>query len=114
MSNRKPPERQGRVLLIEDLATDGGSKVNFIRAIRQADGRVEHALVVFHYGIFPQSVTTLAELGVTLHGLATWWDVLEAARETGRIDADEQRKVRAFLDDPEGWSTQHGGKIASA
>src|ERR1041384_7964307 len=39
-----------RVLLIEDLATDGGSKVNFIKAIRQGEGRVEHALVLFHYG----------------------------------------------------------------
>src|SRR5262252_2525150 len=34
-----------RCLLVEDLATDGGSKVNFINAIRQAEGRIEHALV---------------------------------------------------------------------
>jgi orotate phosphoribosyltransferase len=101
-----------RCLLVEDLATDGGSKVNFINAIRQAEGKVEHALVVFHYGIFPQSVTTLGELGVKLHGLATWWDVLDAARETGRLDANSQAKVRAFLEDPEGWSTAHGGKTA--
>jgi orotate phosphoribosyltransferase len=101
-----------RCLLVEDLATDGGSKVNFINAIRQAEGRIEHALVVFHYGIFPQSVTTLGELGVKLHGLATWWDVLDAARETGRLDASSQAKVRAFLEDPEGWSTAHGGKPA--
>jgi orotate phosphoribosyltransferase len=101
-----------RVLLIEDLATDGGSKVNFIRAIRQAEGRVEHALVVFHYGIFPQSVATLAELGVTLHGLATWWDVVAAAEEAGRLAAAELDQVRAFLRDPEGWSAAHGGKVS--
>jgi orotate phosphoribosyltransferase len=103
-----------RCLLVEDLATDGGSKVNFINAIRQADGKVEHALVVFHYGIFPQSTATLAALGVKLHGLATWWDVLDAARETGHLDAGSQAKVRAFLDDPEGWSAAHGGKTAEA
>ncbi|MBL8708629.1 MAG: orotate phosphoribosyltransferase, partial [Rhodospirillaceae bacterium] len=45
-----------RTLLVEDLATDGGSKVNFINAIRQAECTVAHALVVFHYGIFPQSL----------------------------------------------------------
>ncbi|HEY4163752.1 MAG TPA: orotate phosphoribosyltransferase [Dongiaceae bacterium] len=101
-----------RCLLVEDLATDGGSKVNFINAIRQAEGKIEHALVVFHYGIFPQSVTTLGELGVKLHGLATWWDVLDAARETGRLDTASQAKVRAFLEDPEGWSNAHGGKTA--
>jgi orotate phosphoribosyltransferase len=54
----------------------------------------------------------LGELGVKLHGLATWWDVLDAARETGRLDAGSQAKVRAFLEDPEGWSTAHGGKTA--
>src|SRR6266478_6982432 len=101
-----------RVLLVEDLATDGGSKVNFIKAIRQGEGRVEHALVVFHYGIFPQSVTTLSELGVTLHGLATWWDLLAAAEEAGRLARDDLARVRAFLDNPEGWSAGHGGRSA--
>src|SRR5262249_61487815 len=64
-----------RCLLVEDLATDGGSKVNFVNAIREAEGKVADALVVFHYGIFP-SVETLAKLDVRLHGLATWRDML--------------------------------------
>ena len=68
-----------RCLLVEDLATDGGSKVNFVNAIREAEGQVKDAFVVFHYGIFPQSVETLAKLGVRLHGLATWRDMLAAA-----------------------------------
>jgi len=99
-----------RTLLVEDLATDGGSKVNFINAIRAAEGKVSDALVVFHYGIFKQSTETLAALGVRLHGLATWWDVLEAAKQTGRLNAADQAAVRAFLEDPEGWSNAHGGK----
>ncbi len=53
-----------RCLLVEDLATDGGSKLNFIEAIRQAEGKVADALVVFHYGIFPQSTASLAAVGV--------------------------------------------------
>jgi hypothetical protein len=32
-----------RCLLVEDLATDGGSKLNFIEAIRQAEGKVADA-----------------------------------------------------------------------
>ncbi|MDY0884203.1 orotate phosphoribosyltransferase [Dongia soli] len=103
-----------RTLLVEDLATDGGSKVNFINAIRAAQGKVSDALVVFHYGIFKQSTEGLAALGVRLHGLATWWDVLAAARETGRLDAADQAAVRSFLEDPEGWSTAHGGKEPTA
>ena len=53
---------------------------------------------------------TLAELGVRLHGLATWWDVLEAAKQTGRLSTADQAAVRAFLEDPEGWSNAKGGK----
>ena len=55
-----------RCLLVEDLATDGGSKLNFIEAIRKAEGKVADALVVFHYGIFPQSTASLAAVGVRL------------------------------------------------
>jgi orotate phosphoribosyltransferase len=102
-----------RTLLVEDLATDGGSKLNFIRAIRDGGGRIAHALVVFHYGIFPQSVESLAAEGVRLHGLATWWDVLAAAEETGALDAKGLSQVRAFLENPEGWSAAHGGKTPS-
>jgi len=102
-----------RCLLVEDLATDGGSKLNFIEAIRKADAKVTDAMVVFHYGIFPQSVKSLAAVGVRLHGLATWWDVLAAVEELNSLDASGIRAVRSYLDDPEGWSSQHGGKVAS-
>jgi orotate phosphoribosyltransferase len=102
-----------RCLLVEDLATDGGSKVNFINALRDAEGQVKDAFVVFHYGIFPQSLETLAKLGVRLHGLATWRDMLAAAEAAGLLDAAGAREVRAFLDDPEGWSSTHGGKVVA-
>jgi len=102
-----------RCLLVEDLATDGGSKINFINAIRDSEGQVRDALVVFHYGIFPQSVETLAKLGVRLHGLATWRDMLAAAEAGGVLSPADARNVDAFLEDPEGWSTSHGGKVVA-
>ncbi|MEZ5831748.1 MAG: orotate phosphoribosyltransferase [Dongiaceae bacterium] len=102
-----------RALLVEDLATDGGSKLNFINAIRTAGGKVGHALVVFHYGIFPQAVEDLKAQGVNLIGLATWWDVLQAAGDLGHLNAAEAKDVRAFLEDPEAWSSAHGGKTSA-
>ena len=102
-----------RCLLVEDLATDGGSKVNFVNAIRDGEGQIAHAFVVFHYGIFPQSLETLGKLGVKLHGLATWWDMLEAAKATGLLSGPDAAEVRAFLENPEGWSSAHGGKVAA-
>ncbi len=99
-----------RVLLVEDLATDAGSKVNFCKALREAGATVEHAFVIFHYGIFPQSVETMRGIGVELHSLATWWDVLRVAKHHGYFDASDIDQVEAFLHGPAEWSRQHGGK----
>lgn len=103
------PVEGKRVLLVEDLATDGRSKMSFVNALREAGGEVAHAFVVFHYGIFPQSVSTLAEAGVTLYGLTTWWDVLNVARERGYFDAATLAAVENFLHEPAAWSAAHGG-----
>jgi orotate phosphoribosyltransferase len=92
-----------RVLLVEDLASEGTSKINFVNAIRAAGGRIDHTFVVFHYGIFPSSVSSLAEVGVTLHGLTTWHDVLELAHERGSFTPAQYQAIKSFLDDPEGW-----------
>lgn len=98
-----------RVLLVEDMTTDGGSKVNFCKALREAGAKVEHVLVFFFYDIFPHGRKVFADLGVRLHALATWWDVLEAARASGKFDAAMLSEVEKFMRDPPGWSKAHGG-----
>ncbi|WP_181703549.1 orotate phosphoribosyltransferase [Chthonobacter albigriseus] len=103
--------REGaRVLLVEDLATDGRSKLLFTDAIRKAGCSVAHTLVVFHYGIFKESTSVLAEEGIKLHALATWWDILAEARASGAFPAATLDAVEAFLNDPAGWSAAHGGR----
>jgi len=99
-----------RVLLVEDLATDGGSKLNFVEAIRKAGAECAHTFVIFHYGIFPEGVAALEEKGVQLHALATWWDALAAAENRGYLAPAQVEEVRSFLQDPESWSAAHGGK----
>lgn len=101
-----------RVLLVEDLATDAGSKAVFIDAIRKAEGQITDTYVVFKYGIFSTADDTLAELGVRLHALATWWDVLAAARATAAFDTRTLDSVEAYLNDPDGWSPEPGMRSA--
>lgn len=98
-----------RTLLVEDLATDGRSKVNFCNALRKAGAIVDHCFVLFYYDIFPKSKGHLRDLGVNLHYLATWWDVLEVADESGHFDKGVLKEVRNFLDEPSKWSEAHGG-----
>ena len=103
-----------RVLLVEDLATDGRSKVNFVKAIRDADGRCEHCFVLFFYDIYKDSQRILGDLGVTLHALTTWWDVLAVAKASGKFDPKMLAEVEAFMHDPAGWSKAHGGVAEAA
>ncbi len=98
-----------RVLLVEDMTSDGRSKVNFCNGLREAGARVDHILVVFFYDIFPNAKKVLGDLGVTLHALATWWNVLEVARASNKFDPGTLREVEAFMRDPAGWSKAHGG-----
>jgi len=77
-----------RVLLVEDLTTDGGSKISFVDAIRETGATCAHTAVIFYYGIFPDTEKTLGDHGITLHSLCTWWDVLAVARERKSFDAD--------------------------
>jgi orotate phosphoribosyltransferase len=103
-----------RILLVEDMATDGGSKVNFCNALRAAGTTVEHIFVVFYYDIFPESQKILADLGVKLHALATWWDVLAVAKAGGQFHPAKLAEVEKFMRDPAGWSKAHGGAATAA
>lgn len=98
-----------RVLLVEDLASDGKSKIVFVDALRRAEAQVTDALVVFFYSAFPQGLKALDDLGVRLLSLATWRDVLEVAGEQQKIPASALDEVRSFLADPVSWSAAHGG-----
>lgn len=99
-----------RVLLVEDLATDGGSKLGFVEALRTAGAQVAHSFVVFHYGIFPEGIAKLEAEGVQLHALCTWHDALAAAETAGYLSGGGLADVRAFLDNPHDWSAGAGSR----
>ncbi len=102
-----------RVLLVEDLMTDGGSKLAFIRALRDAEAQVSHCFVVFRYGIATGPDDIMDREGVMVSALATWADVLSVAETGHRLPPAVLDAVRAFLADPAAWSAQHGGGDAT-
>ncbi len=103
-----------KVLLVEDLQRDGGSKVPFVEALRAAGAQVKETFVVFHYGTFKKSEERMKELGLNLHALATWWDVLDVAREQKYFDEATLQSVEVFLKNPEEWAAQNADKAKAA
>ncbi len=103
--------REGqRVLLVEDLTTDGGSKVSFVDALREAGAECAHTIVVFYYDIFPEVHERLGAHGIKLHYLATWRDVLAEARTGSYFETATMDEVEKFLNAPLEWSAANGGK----
>lgn len=98
-----------RVLLVEDLTTDGGSKLSFVDAIRETGASCGHTAVIFYYGIFPETEKTLGDHGVQLHALCTWWDVLDEARRGDTFSAQTLDAVEDFLNDPRAWQAARKG-----
>lgn len=114
---RKKPKGYGRnariegimtegqhVLLVEDMTTDGGSKLSFVDAIRDTGATCDATAVIFFYGIFDGVEQNLADHGVKLISLCNWWDVLEQAKARNAFDAATLETVEAYLRNPAGWS----------
>ncbi|MFZ3584398.1 orotate phosphoribosyltransferase [Loktanella sp. DJP18] len=93
-----------RVLLVEDLTTDGGSKLSFVDAIRETGATCGATAVIFFYGIFEGVEARLEEHGVQLLHLCTWWDVLDVARARESFDRQTLDAVEAYLRNPTGWT----------
>jgi orotate phosphoribosyltransferase len=100
-----------RVLLVEDLTTDGGSKLSFVDAIRDTGATCGHTAVIFYYDIFPETTKTLGDHGVALHHLCTWWDVLAEAKAQGSFDAETLAEVEAFLNAPRAWQEANKDRV---
>ena len=97
-----------RVLLVEDLTTDGGSKLSFVDAVRETGATCSHTAVIFNYGIFPETMQVLGDHGVTLHALCSWWDVLQQAKLQQAFESTTIDEVELFLNAPRAWQD---GKI---
>ncbi len=98
-----------RVLLLDDLTTDGQSKINFLRALRTAGLQVEHVLSLFYYDTFDARTRFQKEQGVTLHALATWSSVLAYATAHRALQPAALSEIANFLEHPAEWSEAHGG-----
>ncbi|MCX8502183.1 MAG: orotate phosphoribosyltransferase [Alphaproteobacteria bacterium] len=99
-----------RVLLVEDLATNGGSKEVFVKALRDAGAIVDTSLVVFFYNYGQDArLPLLEDLGVKLLSLATWNEILAQAATSLNSSPAEIAEVKLFLSDKEKWSAARGG-----
>jgi orotate phosphoribosyltransferase len=101
-----------RVLLVEDLITDGLSKLRFNIGIRGAGAKMTHCLCVFDYASDRleqhEGRDNLAKNDIALHVLANWDDVLDTGRSKSYFSEDASKQIIDFLKEPEGWGRKMG------
>jgi orotate phosphoribosyltransferase len=94
------------VLLVEDLITDGGSKLGFLDALAEAGATVGDALVVFDRE--QGGTETLARRGVRLSSITDRGTMLRTGEATGLLAPDGRRSVDDYFRDPEAWHRERG------
>ena len=91
-------------LLVEDLMTDGKSKINFIDNIRSHEIRCNLGIVVFKYNIFQDADIILKKNNIEVHYLTDWEEVYNEICQMDKFGSDVLTEIRKFLDDPIDWS----------
>ncbi len=101
-----------RVLMVEDLITDGLSKLRFNIGVRGAGARMTHCLCVFDYASDRlnqhEGRDNLAKNGIELHVLANWDDVLDSGTSKSYFTEGQKTQIIQFLEDPESWGRKMG------
>ena len=65
-----------KVLLVEDLITDGGSKINFLNALSQVKAEVRGIFVIFNYGVNEDYINFKGKK-IKIISLASWQDIIK-------------------------------------
>ena len=92
-----------KAVLIEDLATDGGSKVIFVEAMRKAGLAVKDIFVIFYYDIFNFEESVLSKLNVNIHSLCTWKDIISVLEKRKTFNQTDIGNLKEFLSKPDVW-----------
>ncbi len=90
-------------ILIEDLATDGGSKIIFIEALRKSKIKISEIFVIFYYDIFDISKTPLGNMNVKLHYLCTWKNIINILKKDNILSTKQIDNLLFFLKQPDEW-----------
>lgn len=91
-----------RVLLIEDMATTGGSSLRGVEALVEAGAAVTDCLVITSYG-FPECQVAFDKAKVKLHLLCPFKRILKEALNQQIINQKQMQIVNNWMLNPREW-----------
>ena len=88
--------KNDNVLLVEDLMTDGGSKLVFLKAIDSIRAQTKQIFVIFNYGIIDKFFN-FKQSDIELISLTSWEFILEVGLKMKKIKKNEIKIIKNFL-----------------
>ena len=97
-------EKGTKVVVIEDLISTGGSVIDVVNALREAEVEVLGIVSIFTYGL-AKGIESLKEANVENTSLSNYDALVEVAVESGYIKESDVKKLQAFRANPSdsGW-----------
>ena len=84
------------VLLVDDLITTGGAKLEAAETLRMAGLQVEHLAVLLERGVSGRS--DMEKAGIELHSFAKIGELFMACQDRGIIDGAQRQVLERFLE----------------
>jgi orotate phosphoribosyltransferase len=93
-----------KVVVVEDLISTGGSCIEVVEALREADAEVMGVVSIFTYGM-AKGLKRLEEASVENHSLSNFDALVEVAAEKGYIAHEDIARLIQFRNNPsdESW-----------
>jgi orotate phosphoribosyltransferase len=82
-------------VLIEDMATDAGSKLHFVKSLRANKLIIKDIYVAFFYGVYKNADLNLKKMNVNLNYLATWNDIVSVSHNY--LSKKDQKKLEDYI-----------------
>ena len=89
-------EKDAKVILIDDMATNAFSKIKFIEGIKNSGGIVEDVIIVLDRE--QGSVEALSKENVKLHSLITLKELLSYMKDNKLIEEDKYNEILDYLE----------------
>ena len=88
-------KKNSQSILIEDMATDAGSKLHFVKALRSNKLIINDIFVAFYYGVYKSADLNLKKMKVNLNYLATWHDIISVSHDY--LSKKDQKKLEDYI-----------------
>lgn len=102
-------EPSQKVVVVEDLISTGGSVIEVVNVLREAEADVLGVVSIFTYGM-KKGFERLADANVKNVSLTDFETLAEVAAEEGYIKEDDIKRLIAFRDNPSDESWIGGAK----